>query len=76
MVTCAKCHVSTDDSKDFHRVVSISGGIMGDEYIESLYYCSKCDCYTVEVYRDRFDVQIPNLSEVLFQRTMVRRWSP
>ena len=55
MVTCAKCHGSTDDSKDFHRVVSISGGVMGDEYIESLYYCNKCECYTVEVYRDRFD---------------------
>ena len=38
MVTCAKCHISSDDLKDFHRVISISGGIMGDEYIETYFF--------------------------------------
>ena len=33
---------------------SISGSIMGDEYTESYYFCSKCQVYTVEIYHDRF----------------------
>ena len=36
------------------RVASISGGIMGDEYIESYYFCKPCGVYTVEVYHDRY----------------------
>jgi len=28
---------------------------MGDEYIESYYFCPSCQVYTVEVARDRFD---------------------
>jgi len=35
-------------------VASISGGIMGDEYIESYFLCSRCGVYTVEIYHDRF----------------------
>jgi hypothetical protein len=35
-------------------VASISGSIMGDEYIESHYFCDQCDVYTVEIYHDRF----------------------
>lgn len=27
---------------------------MGDEYIESYYFCEPCGVYTVEVYHDRF----------------------
>ncbi|MDI6771974.1 MAG: hypothetical protein QME77_05230 [bacterium] len=35
-------------------MASISGGIMGDEYIESYFLCSSCGVYTVEIYHDRF----------------------
>ncbi len=35
-------------------MASISGGIMGDEYIDSYYFCSRCQVYTVELYHDRF----------------------
>jgi hypothetical protein len=35
-------------------VAFISGSIMGDEYIESYYFCSRCEVYTVEIYHDRF----------------------
>ena len=35
-------------------MASISGGIMGDEYIESYYFCKSCGVYTLEVYHDRF----------------------
>lgn len=35
-------------------MASISGGIMGDEYIESYFLCSRCEVYTVEIYHDRF----------------------
>ena len=27
---------------------------MGDEYIESYFYCDECDVYTLEIYHDRF----------------------
>ncbi len=27
---------------------------MGDEYVESYYFCSSCGVYTVEIYHDRF----------------------
>lgn len=35
-------------------MASISGSIMGDEYIESYFLCAECGVYTVEVYHDRF----------------------
>jgi hypothetical protein len=35
-------------------VASIAGGIMGDEYVESYYFCGPCQIYTVEIYHDRF----------------------
>ncbi|MBP1695663.1 MAG: hypothetical protein H6Q41_851 [Deltaproteobacteria bacterium] len=35
-------------------VASISGGIMGDETIESYYFSSECEAYIVEIYHDRF----------------------
>ncbi|MCL5269399.1 MAG: hypothetical protein M1457_02330 [bacterium] len=35
-------------------MASISGSIMGDEYIETYYYCAECGVYTVEVCHDRF----------------------
>ena len=35
-------------------MASISGSIMGDEYIESYYFCSQCEVYTLEIFHDRF----------------------
>ena len=35
-------------------MASISGGIMGDEYTDSYFFCTNCNVYTVEVYYDRF----------------------
>jgi hypothetical protein len=32
----------------------MSGGIMGDEYIESYFLCRECGVYTLEIYHDRF----------------------
>lgn len=54
MVKCSKCGQELDDEKSSHRLASISGSIMGDEYIETFYYCRECDVYTVEIYHDRF----------------------
>ena len=42
------------DGEVGQRRASISGSIMGDEYIESYYFCSQCGVYTVEIYHDRF----------------------
>ena len=36
------------------RVASISGSILGDECIESYYFCDRCGVYTVEIYFDLF----------------------
>jgi hypothetical protein len=35
-------------------VISISGGIMGDEYIDSYYFCTNCRVYAKESIRDAF----------------------
>lgn len=50
-VGCVRCGVPLGPDPD----ASISGGIMGDEYTESWFRCGRCDVYTVEIYRDRFD---------------------
>ena len=54
MMRCSKCGKEFDKQRGEEAVASISGGIMGDEYIESFYFCSVCQVYTVEIYRDRF----------------------
>jgi hypothetical protein len=54
MVQCAKCKKELSGEKGGDRVASISGGIMGDEYIESYYFCKACGVYTIEVYHDVF----------------------
>ena len=53
-VDCSKCGTSLGEGEHSARVAVISGGIMGDEYIDSWYYCRECQVYTLETYRDRF----------------------
>ena len=50
MLLCALCKKALEGSP----AASISGGIMGDEYIESWYLCASCGVYTKEIYHDRF----------------------
>ena len=54
LMKCSKCEKEFDRQRGEGAVASISGGIMGDEYIESFYFCSVCQVYTVEIYHDRF----------------------
>jgi rubredoxin len=54
MIRCSECGRIFDREAGDRSVASISGGIMGDEYIESYYFCAQCQVYTVEVYHDRF----------------------
>lgn len=51
MIRCSQCGREFDKKE---RLASISGSVIGDEYIDSYYFCSQCDVYTVEVYHDRF----------------------
>ncbi len=53
-IPCSKCAKDLSGPASKNPVVSISGSIMGDEYIESYYFCGECGVYTVEVYHDRF----------------------
>ncbi len=53
MIRCSECGTELD-RQDENRVASISGSIMGDEYTDTYYFCSRCEVYTVEVYHDRF----------------------
>ena len=55
MVTCSKCGADPERVKSFARIASISGSILGDEHIETLYYCQSCSCYTIEFFFDDFD---------------------
>jgi hypothetical protein len=54
MIRCSQCKRELDRKLKTGSVPSISGGIMGDEYIESYYFCHNCGVYTIEVYHDRF----------------------
>jgi hypothetical protein len=49
MLSCALCKKDLDPP-----AASMSGGVMGDEYIETWYFCETCGVYTKEVYHDRF----------------------
>ena len=54
MIECAKCGKPLEDGDQGGPVARICAGIMGDEYIESWYYCEDCEVYILEDYRDRF----------------------
>ena len=54
MLKCSQCGEDLDQEEKGGRVASISGGIMGDEYTDSYFFCKGCQVYTVEVYHDRF----------------------
>ena len=54
MIKCSQCQREFDRKGEDAFIASISGSIMGDEYIESYFFCSFCGVYTVEVYHDRF----------------------
>nr|MDO8115200.1 hypothetical protein [Candidatus Sigynarchaeota archaeon] len=49
MAKCSQCGKEIDKP-----VISISGSIMGDEYIASYYFCNKCRVYTKENVHDQF----------------------
>ena len=53
-IKCSQCGKEFSEEGKSAPVPSISGGIMGDEYIESYFFCPHCKVYTVEVYHDRF----------------------
>jgi hypothetical protein len=55
MVTCLQCGFELPPaSHGGGSVPSIAGSIMGDEHIDSYYYCARCNAYTVEVYHEPF----------------------
>lgn len=54
MIFCSKCGRDLGTPGEDRCVASISGGIMGDEYVESYFFCDACNVYTVEIYHDRF----------------------
>nr|MDO8083597.1 hypothetical protein [Candidatus Sigynarchaeum springense]MDO8115984.1 hypothetical protein [Candidatus Sigynarchaeota archaeon] len=49
MAKCSQCSKEIDKP-----VISIAGSIIGDEYIDSYYFCSACQVYTKEGLHDRF----------------------
>ncbi len=50
MIACLQCGKALSGKP----LASISGGILGDEIIDSYFFCPDCGAYTVEVYYDRF----------------------
>ena len=53
-IRCTKCGKIITDDNNKNIAASISGSIMGDEYIESYFFCEDCEVYTFEIYHDRF----------------------
>jgi hypothetical protein len=54
MINCTQCGRRLDQKTKNAWVASICGSIMGDEHIETYFFCNTCGVYTVEVYHDRF----------------------
>jgi hypothetical protein len=54
MINCSQCGGELGQQGMPGPVASISGSIMGDECIESYYFCEQCGVYTVEIYWDMF----------------------
>jgi hypothetical protein len=54
MIKCLKCGKILESDGGNKREAVISGSIMGDEYVESYFFCDDCQVYTVEIYRDKF----------------------
>jgi hypothetical protein len=54
MVPCSSCGKHLGESAGTPSSASISGGIMGDEQIDTYFLCPSCGVYTVEVCDDRF----------------------
>lgn len=54
MVQCAECGKEFSRKENGDWVASISGGILGDECIETYFFCKGCNVYTVEIYWDCF----------------------
>lgn len=53
-MNCSKCAKALVKGGDEEPIATISGGIMGDEYTDSWYFCRDCKVYTLETYRDCF----------------------
>ncbi|HOD80444.1 MAG: hypothetical protein BWX88_01071 [Planctomycetes bacterium ADurb.Bin126] len=53
-VTCSKCGREFDCQGADSPVAVIAQEVMGDEYIESFFFCQACGVYTQESYHDRF----------------------
>ena len=54
MIKCAKCGREFDRRGGDHPAAAMAGEVMGDEYIESFFFCAACGVYTQEIYHDRF----------------------
>jgi hypothetical protein len=54
MVRCLQCGIEIPPTSKGRCAAAISGGIMGDEYTESYFYCERCGAYTVEVCYEPF----------------------
>lgn len=54
MITCSKCGKEFEQKENSGKVALIAGSLMGDECIETYYFCQTCGVYTVEVYWDMF----------------------
>jgi hypothetical protein len=54
VVHCSQCGKAFEQESGKAWETSICGSIMGDEYIETYFFCVACGVYTVEVYHDRF----------------------
>ena len=48
-ITCSQCGRALELGLDGACVALISGGVMGDEYIESWYFCEDCEVWTVVI---------------------------
>lgn len=54
MIRCIQCGREFDRQDADCPAAVIATEVMGDEYIESFFFCRACGVYTQEIYHDRF----------------------
>jgi hypothetical protein len=54
MIRCSQCRGDLEQGGMLGCAASICGSILGDECIESYYFCDRCGVYTVKICFDLF----------------------
>jgi len=71
MFPCSNCGRDLGENGGKNIIASISGSIMGDETIETFFFCPACGSYTLEIVHDRFCGETTSRTEGPYTRAEI-----